>query len=701
MPLRAEDGLGGAGRLILRLHLAGPLPAYTALREGELPLLVRRADRALLATALGLRLRGLSLVLELEAGSFDLERMGRALIERVLEEAIGLLPLAGAGPAGLEDAEQALGIDLLALGVRLHFVGGHLAGGPLVGGHRPGLRFSWPRGWGARAEDLAALPLLGAGPEALSFLDLAAVLDGAAPVADAWIERPPGGPSTFPIEQRLGLGHLVEAGRPDTLVLAFVLRGGAAPADWARVQAHHQGLGGDVAAVIGLADSLRARVELPPLAERHRLAPGVVLLLRPGEEPPAARQLDQGLRRLVDELRRREVRDEWPEAGEDPEDRERLRQLGRLALIALALRLGEVRVPILRGSDGHSRRRLEVLGAPDGPRVLARHGVTVVDTDVVLLSPAELRVLREGGLQPRLRLDDAPETWRPDPQPGEEWLLIQEIASPTLAGWLGLRRDHDPTAEILVQQSGELLVLDDDEALLPCHGLLWSLGGSDRITPRDRAALVLARGALVQRLAALLEGPDPSARRQALPYAIDLAVEAWAAGRDERGSLPARLLEGLPLQDPAGAPLGSLGAWLSMRPEERPLPAGPAARHRHRQRRRDEEGRTDDRRSPRAELAWRLQRALATTSAGSRRVELHAHPEAAPLVRTGGRPVDGAPVVLSLSSAHPLARAALGGDREAQAMVLLELARQLVAATLPPGGPGLLVLQEALLAQLA
>ncbi|NOY28151.1 MAG: hypothetical protein GXP62_19980, partial [Oligoflexia bacterium] len=71
IPLTEADGLGGRGQLHLRLHLAGPTPAWGVEGQDDVPVSVRIARRPQWCGALHLGLPAVSVCVELDGGDFD------------------------------------------------------------------------------------------------------------------------------------------------------------------------------------------------------------------------------------------------------------------------------------------------------------------------------------------------------------------------------------------------------------------------------------------------------------------------------------------------------------------------------------------------------------------------------------------------------------------------------------------------------
>ncbi|MCK6504193.1 hypothetical protein L6R53_12465 [Myxococcota bacterium] len=699
LPFDGSAGLGGRGRLELRLHLVGPRPAWGVEGPREVPIHVRVARRSAWCGALNLGLPGVSVLVELDGGAFD-EHAGPAtlshLVRRNAWRLLSHLQVSaepdGAAPAPLPGPLRALGIAVLAAGLVPHF-------------HRDatGVRLAarLPSDWGPLAAALAALPLAQAVDGPLRLRDLVDLVTGeGAPPAPAagTTDRPlprvrdlrdPADLALLaPLEQRLGPGHLRVAGQDGRALLAVAQDGLGITARWSRWQVDHASPGPHVRAMLWVADSLAPTLRLAGWTLLPPPFPGIALAVRdPGELP----DLRGGLRLLYEELARAVREDQWAGLLPDPELVDRARQLGRLALIGLAAATGHLAGRVLPASDGVGWRRLDELSADGALRIAPRHGPRVAEADTVLLTWDELRSLEAAGLPLPLRFDDAPEVWDglvdPPPEqpvgtPGAHgWLIRERLRVPGLDGWLGLRWPYDPTSAVLLQQSGELLALTQVDRHVPCHGLAWTTGATDTVSSVQRDLLELARLHLYQQLAERLAGgSDPSWAAEAERYALDFAVQAW---RDRQVRHPegtaGRLLATLRLQDPQGRPLGSLEAWLAREPEQRPTPAGHAARYLGvRQAEAGAEPARGDYEAALAGLERRLSRAL---SLAGREPDLRCfftRKELGPR-RPPVRILDGAShhgtVSLELNEHHPLVYTALAEAGDAREILLLEAAR--------------------------
>lgn len=699
LPFEGSAGLGGRGRLELRLHLVGPRPAWGVEGPQDVPINVRVARRSAWCGALNLGLPGVSVLVELDGGSFDEHTGPTALSHLVRRHAWRLLAGVAQAPSPglLPVPVRALAVAVLAAGLVPLFhkdaAGIHLA-------------FRLPPEWGPLADSLAALPLVEAADGPLCLRDLQDLVatrrtapDGS-PTPGVRTLRDQGDLALLsPLEQRLGYGHLRVAGQDGRALLVVAQDGLGISARWSRWQADHASPL-HVRAMLFVADSLAPEISLPGWTLLAPPLPGVALAVRdPGEIP----DLRGGLRLLYEELARAVREDQWAGLMPDPALVDRARQLGRLALIGLAARTGHLAGRVLPASDGVGWRRLDELGDQGPLRVSARHGPRVAEADTVLLTWDELRSLEAGGLPVPLRFDDAPAVWDGlvHPQPelpvgtphAQGWLLRERLRIPGLDGWLGLRWPYDPTSAVLLQQSGELLALTHVDRHVPCHGLAWTTGATDTVSRVQRDLLELARLRLYQQLAERLAlGADPAWTAEAEPYAIDFAVQAWREQREHHAEGTAgRLLASLRLRDPQGQPLGSLESWLARPPDQRPPPAGHAARYLglHQVPRTGAPPHGDYQGALTA-LEQRLSRVLSLASLSADLRCFFAVKELG-RKRPPARIVDGASrdgtISLELNEHHPLVYTALAEAGDARELLLLEAARLAVQVLRERQGP--------------
>jgi len=693
------EGLGRRATLILRHHLEGPLPDWAGDPAGSMPMLVRSQGRTTWCDALHLDLPGCSAVLELREGRFDPERGPASLLTLVRRHAWRLLLGRLPPPEADRQAVVTLATALLAVGLCQHFLDPAPAS----------LALSLPAEWGPLAAELRRLPLAPTPEQDLSLDELLLRMHEPEPQrAVVELIDPQALRRLGPISKRLGLEHFCVAGEPDRVLLSLVLPSGGTFRRWVRGRADGGGPGPHAEAILALADSLRARIAPPGWSIAQRLGPCLALLLPEGQPPPPEGLLQSGLRLLLDELVRMVAGDRWSELFTDPADQERARQIGRLALISLSVRLRPASVRCLPSSDTLTWWTLDDLADPERRLTLApRHGVRVVEPETVLLSWAELRALQAAGIPTPLRFDDPPEVWTrtPDPETLEPqgWLLREPLRVPGLEGWVGLRRPYDPTTAVWVQDSGELLALSSHDGQLPCHGMAWSLSSDDTVSPSQRAMIELARVALYQSLAeGLVHEPDPLWRAEAERYAIDLAVMAWRrAGTLPPTATSLRLLNGLRLQAEDGADLGSLKDWLDLPPSQRPTPRGHAALYQRVQHDPDPSARPGLLPAQGLnELSRRLSQALAASLPG--------RPPRVFLTQVEGRarlaarwvPSESEDETLSLEvdPRNPLVAEALAQGGEAASLLLLELGRLSQIALSKAGTPiPLFALQDRLL----
>lgn len=538
---------GFEGRLRLRLHLEGALPAWGLPGTEGLPAAVVQGSTRWCGL-LPLRLPGLSAVLELDQPRLsEGEGKDRTLI-RLLSDAIlhesWRLTTTGDGPV-----ERALRAAVLALHARPRFSGE---------GDRVQLHVSLPSWWGEVAQQLRTAPLLQAAQGVRSLDDLVGLFgtDRVEEVLESEeMER------LHPLEDRFGFGHL----HHDFLSRRSVAAVGHARGRWFPMDEHYWGVSALERSIwlsptFGPVDAGEHWEEVPsPI-------PGVHLAVRPGS--PAPESWDEGLAVLYQLLVDKDSVDAWSELAGEGISEERIQGMGRLATKRLAAHLGRAEDGLLlRASDGSRRDTLAAYRADASFSVAPRHGIKVAEPSTVLLTLDELLALPG---QVPLRYDDAPEVWDSLADPDADgWLVRQEVRAPGLQGWLGLRLPFDATSGVFVQTRDALVALPELEHRTPCHGLLWLTGGAREITEGQRELLALAGLRMYQRLAVVLAQESDAVRRQAArSYGIAYAALWWhrlgkLGGTAQEIARQVRMLQ-------QGEPWGTLEKWLRTPADQRP-----------------------------------------------------------------------------------------------------------------------------------
>ncbi len=249
--------------------------------------------------------------------------------------------------------------------------------------------------------------------------------------------------------------------------------------------------------------------------------------------------------------------------------------MGRLALLHLTILLGRLEQPLLVPSDGGGRRSVRELRTHPAARIVARRGVRLAEPWTMALTCDELAVIRTDGsspgeLGPSLRYDDAPELWRSLSEAEQGWLVRNEVRHAGLRGWLGLRCPHDGTAGILLRTTGQLIALSDVDRSVPCHGLLWPDDGGSAISQEQRRVVQLAGLRLYQGLIGVLrDRPDPVSFEAACAYATTFVLLSARRSPQLQGTA-AELARLVPVYGPDGSRWDTLEAWLQAPPDARP-----------------------------------------------------------------------------------------------------------------------------------
>ncbi|MEZ4237918.1 MAG: ATP-binding protein [Myxococcota bacterium] len=202
----------------------------------------------------------------------------------------------------------------------------------------------------------------------------------------------------------------------------------------------------------------------------------------------------EGLRTLFAGLQRVEAEQRWSAFASGSVTPGRAEGMGRLALIHLAVFLGQDHQPLLVPSDGGGRRSPREIREHPAARVVARRGVRLAEPWTFALTRDELQAVSHppGATvqRPRLRYDDTPDVWRTLSETDQGWLVRQQIHQAGLRGWLGLRCPYDGTASVLLHhRRAHRPVRPRAQRALP-RPLLWSDDGApadERAAPRGAA----------------------------------------------------------------------------------------------------------------------------------------------------------------------------------------------------------------------
>ena len=409
-------------------------------------------------------------------------------------------------------------------------------------------------------------------------------------------------------------------------------------------------------------------------------APELVSAMRADVEPA---DWDGGWQVLFNELQRIEAEGLWRRYARGPVTEGRCEGLGRLALMHLTVALGYEEQPLLVPSDGGGRRGLREIREHPACRVVARHGVRLAEPWTFALTRDEFAVVERGSSAPPLRYDDGPDVWRSLSEAEQGWLVRNEVRQTGLRGWLGLRCPHDGTAGILLRTTGQLIALSEVDRSVPCHGLVWPDDGGSSISPEQRRVVQLAGLRLYQSLIPILrEKPDEVQTTAARRYAITFVLLAHRRTGELQGTA-LELARLVPVVDGGGEPWGTLSEWVrtaaGSRPElppelvppeepaaSRQLPDGPLPATAIRM------------------LSSRLYDALGESSILLTIREIDAGSREPPVMLDLARSHRGRAIVL-LNRAHPLAAKGYAEAGRARELLLLEMARQVCVWGEPMG----------------
>lgn len=558
------------GRLVMRLHLDGPVPDWGP----GVPFCVtgphgvfefggivghhieifggsRRPGTKPRGTELSLSLPRVSLLVESASGG-----LSEAHIRAALDHAHQL-----ALPAHGDPDKRLLASLIASLAVP------QLVRQEVDGQERVTLELAFPPGW---PESASRIPLAHGRAQPLTLDRMLSMLGTSEVFAlDDLGELL----SLDGVERRIGYGHLTHrdldvmpvfgAGRVGSRWIWLETQEGSASALWSS---------GALQQVVWVSSTLAPREQGLgfQVTWRPAGAPEIFCAARDGlaVEGSDEESYRDGLAVLFHGLQRLESERRLATAARGPITAGRAECMGRLALIHLAELLSAHDTPLLVPSDGAGRRSLREIRGISEARAVARHGVRLAEPLTFALSRDELDAVRAGGLTPALRYDDSPSAWPLLPDPERGWLLKQDIEHKGLHGWVGLRMPYDETTGVLLRTTGNLIGLSDLERMVPCHGLLWSSDGAPEITTEQRRVAQLAALRLFQDLIPLIDEPvSPEIGEIARRYARLFAIRSW----QRTGSLGGTALELARRVILSGQ---SLDRWLQLPPSDRPAGLG-------------------------------------------------------------------------------------------------------------------------------
>lgn len=671
--------------LQLRLHLDGPRPRWdTEDGRGEVPAAMVRDGRTVITTRLPLALHDVSVVLDVSGQrAFPHGALRDALRQAVQREAWRLLPTDG--PAA-DPWRRRLELALLADHARPQF----------VREHRPAqVRTRFPVAWKDVAQRLLRAPIARTTDGPLSLADFVALMgtDRVHTLAD-----PGDRPQVEPLEARFGFGHLV---LPEDLLAPLAAVGRSLDSWVPRTGVH---LGDPTVEELILVFPALAEPTAPDgWRALPRVAPGIAHWIRDDDaadatDRPRPRAPSAGAPALLDHLRALDQAG-W-EARPSHLTAERAHALGRLAALRLAAlcdRLGEVRLTDTRGQAHPVSTAL----SDPATRFVARGGASTDAEGILPVTLDELRVLqgvldadpdRRERLLPLL-LDDPPDLWE-EPGAADRWLVTLPVDQAGLRGWLGLRLPFDATPGVLLEATDHLEVLPGFTARVPCHGLL-QLTGAQRLSRAQRELLFFSGMQLYQQLLRRLDGDlHPTARAAGLAYAARFAQRTFQRDDGLRPGLARSLAQRVRVTDEHGKDWGSLADWLEALPDQRPPPPEGVEPD-------PEPVRTGevvhlaDADSVWGFLAGPLERALAAQRPGTR-VQISEGLERGQLAVAHAEDASRCGLLLRRT---PLANKALGGDRLARGLLLVEATRAVLQwAERVPAPLDVLAFQQAVLA---
>jgi len=656
-------GLDIDGKLTLRLHLAGRLPAWGDGRWG-VPAIVTNGERTVLCTSLPAIINDVSAVFVVP-GLKEVDAAARAQIETALTDAViveswRLLPLDQSLDS--DPRYRPLLCSLLALHSRPYFVE---TDGVTT------LHASLPDRWEEARDRLrdATLAETTTGPLTLKgFLALQGTGDSAP------LRRSEDLRALHGLEAIYGFGHLSHSEVSREPLFAVGLVGNR----WVRMKPGMWSVE-FLRAAIWLQPTFGTTEDpMPGWHDGDKPHPVFVAKIAP-DRAPEDRMMWRGWQYARQVLSGIEGQSNWEEEAPEGITPERLRAVVRVGLFSIANWLGQSDQVYLTDSAG-VQAAVDDASRTAPLRYAALNGVHIAEAGTVQLTHDELTALqgaqRDGSPSPRriLRFDDAPEVWQSLDDGTDGWLLRQEVRMPGLEGWLGLRHPFDSTSGVLVETSRSVAALPELDQRLPCHGLVWMHGGGHELTDGQLELLQLAGLQLYQQLAELLRGrvsSDPLAT--GIRYARRFARLAHHNAGDQLGGTAMDLARSVPVNQASGEEWGSLEDWFNANPDARPaLPELPIARRPTV----DVPDAEHDIPGPVAELGDRLERALSAFVNDVRVTIYQAFVEnESPIALDSLEKRHPRKASFTLNPEHDLVIQALSEDRQALELLLLASSR--------------------------
>lgn len=466
------------------------------------------------------------------------------------------------------------------------------------------------------------------------------------------------------LEQRLGYGHLTHPdleGRP-------LFGAGKLAEQWVWLDDQSMWTLEGITQMVWVGSTFSPRTQDARWQGAMQPHPELVAVVRSDVEPE---DWSGGWELLFGKLQGIEAEGTWHRYARPEISAGRCEGMGRLALLHLADMLDRAEMPLIVPTDGGGRRSLTELRTHPAARVVARHGVRLAEPWTLALTRDELAVLESDGSGPALRYDEGPEVWRSLSHTEQGWLVRHEVRQSAMRGWLGLRIPHDGTAGILMRTTGELVALSEVDRSVPCHGLLWPEHGGARVTQEQHRVVQLAGLRLYQSLIEVLRKRSHDGFDTACRYATTFVLLSHRRVGRLQGTA-AELARLVPVQGPDGDEWGSLETWLGTKPKRRPdlpaelvppepdvtLPVVAAPEHQG--------------------LQGRLHQALGSPEVTITLLPDEGTAQESPALLDVARS-HRSRVILLLNHGHPLTRAAVARPGRERELLLLELARQLCA----------------------
>ena len=568
--LSAEEAsaIPGVLDVTMRHHTKGELPSWSAGTVG-VPCLFRARNKTLYAVMLPAQIDNVSVVVTLKdpKTTLNAELMAQAA-DVLIQASYRLLP------DSLNESYRAFGDSLIALHARPFFSRdqGHTA-----------LKARFPaRWWADHAQRLMRQPVASSAEVPLTLAEFVA-LQGTGNTVEV---SPESLSALARLERRFGWGHLYTPQMSRECLIAWFKIGSR----WHRVRSLEGVSRFD--ALITLNSSLKE-----PSCETRSgwssvevAVPGLHVRISPELEEEREAVIGQGLHTVFEEMlaweesedpvshdrSRGTQRSGWGQFANSLACAERVRAMGRLALIGLAMHLNLEDTPILRNGTGKrgSLNELKTGGATGKhPRFMvgALHGVVSEAANRMLLTMDEWTLIESKGGRVSLDLDDEPEVWVEEGAFNEEnWLLTQRVHAAGLRGWLGLRVPYDGTGGLLIEGLRNVRSCSEIADRIPCHGLIEHLGRAEELTAEQQNLISLAGIQLYQGLLERLAGTMVNEHRvAALKYAKDYVLRTWAREGALRSSVVMQLANVVDVPV-AEERWGSLSQWLQMEPALRP-----------------------------------------------------------------------------------------------------------------------------------